>query len=194
MIHYYYDTLFYTILHYFTLLYTISHYFTLWYTESTETEHSRFCPSKPPLPLPRAAPTFVGRLIPAWVVSSTTVSRYSTTVGLLRRRRRPRRKTPPLRLTQRCRPWPGKTWTSGADAETTHPLTPMPLTTTTTTTTAATVTTATADTIWRLRLRSRIRIRVPGKATATHTHHHVAIQAIHASSMCIWEQGPVWHV
>jgi hypothetical protein len=50
-------------IHYFTLFHTISHYLTLCYTESTETEHSHFCPSKLPLPLPRAAPTFVGVLV-----------------------------------------------------------------------------------------------------------------------------------
>ena len=56
MIHY--DTLLYTMIHYDTLSYTILQYDTLWYTiESTETEHSRFCPSSrhchylvPPLP------------------------------------------------------------------------------------------------------------------------------------------------
>ena len=37
-------------IHYGTLFHTISHCDT---PESTETEHSRFCSSKPPLPLPR---------------------------------------------------------------------------------------------------------------------------------------------
>ncbi len=50
------------------------------------------------------------------------MSRYSTTVGSLRRRSRPRGKTPPRRLARRRCPWPGKTWTSGADAEAAHPL------------------------------------------------------------------------
>ena len=39
--------------------------------------------------------------------------------------------------------WPGKTWTSGADAEATHPLTPTPSTTTTMTTAMAKATTVT---------------------------------------------------
>jgi hypothetical protein len=45
-------------------------------------------------------------------------------------------------------------WTTGADAEATHPLTLTPSSKMTLKTTATTATTATADAIWRSRLRS----------------------------------------
>jgi hypothetical protein len=94
-------------------------------------------------------------IIPAWVVSSTTVSCYSRHWGCSDAAAVPARgKTSPPRLARHRCPWPGKTWTTGVDAEAMHPLTSMQSSTTTTKMAAATATTTTADTIWRSRLRS----------------------------------------